>query len=61
MESLNGKLRDEFLDREVLDTLLEAQVLTEQSADLRRFRPHSSWATGHQRRKHSCPRTLSQC
>ena len=29
IESFNGKLRDEFLDREFFDTLLEAKVLTE--------------------------------
>ena len=30
MESFNGKLRDELLDREVFHTLLEARVLTKQ-------------------------------
>ena len=29
VESLNGKLRDELLDREVFETLLEARVLIE--------------------------------
>ena len=29
IESFNRKLRDEFLDREIFDTLLEAKVLTE--------------------------------
>ena len=29
MESFNGKLRDELLDREVFYTLLEVRVLTE--------------------------------
>ena len=29
VESFNGKLRDELLDREVFDTLLEAKVLIE--------------------------------
>ena len=29
MESFNGKLRDELLDREIFETLLEAKVLTE--------------------------------
>jgi len=29
IESFNGKLRDELLDREIFDTLLEAKVLTE--------------------------------
>ena len=43
IESFNGKFRDEFLDREILDTLLEARVLT---ARWRRYyneeRPHSA-------------------
>lgn len=41
VESFNGKMRDELLDREIFDTLLEAKVLTE---DWRREynRPHSS-------------------
>ncbi len=42
-ESFNSKLRDEFLDREIFDTLLEARVLT---ARWRRYynqeRPHSA-------------------
>jgi len=29
IESFNGKLRDELLDREIFDTLLEAKVLIE--------------------------------
>ena len=29
MESFNGKLRDELLNREIFDTVLEARVLTE--------------------------------
>lgn len=43
VESDIGKLRDELLNGEILDTLLEAQVLLEgwrQEYD--RFRPHSS-------------------
>jgi hypothetical protein len=43
IESFNGKFRDEFLNRELLDTLLEARVLT---ARWRRHynteRPHSA-------------------
>ncbi len=31
VESFNGKLRDEHLNVELFDTLLEAQVLTERS------------------------------
>jgi transposase InsO family protein len=43
IESFNGKLRDELLNGEIFDTILEARVVTE---DWRReyntFRPHSS-------------------
>ena len=43
VESFNGKLRDELLDREVFHTLLEVQVLTEQyRQNYNRVRPHSS-------------------
>ena len=43
VESFNGKLRDELLNREVFYTLLEVQVLTEQYRQTyNRFRPHSS-------------------
>ena len=43
VESFNGKLRDELLDREVFYTLLEVQVLTEQYRHTyNRIRPHSS-------------------
>ncbi len=43
VESFNGKLRDELLDREVFYTLLEVQVLTEQYRQTyNRIRPHSS-------------------
>ena len=43
MESFNGKLRDELLDREVFYTLLEVQVLTEQYRQTyNRIRLHSS-------------------
>ena len=43
VESFNGKLRDELLDREVFYTLLEVQVLTEQyRLTYHRIRPHSS-------------------
>jgi len=43
VESFNGKMRDELLNREQIDTLREAQVLLEQWR--RRYnttRPHSS-------------------
>ena len=43
VESFNGKLRDELLDREVFYTLLEVQVLTEHYRQTyNRIRPHSS-------------------
>ena len=45
MESINGKLRDELLDREAFYTLLQVQVqvLTEQCRQTyNRIRPHSS-------------------
>lgn len=43
LESFNGKLRDELLDREVFYTLLEVQVLTEQYRHTyNRIRPHGS-------------------
>ena len=42
-ESFNSKLRDEFLDREVLYTLKEAQVLIEAwKRHYNTARPHSS-------------------
>jgi putative transposase len=43
VESFNGRLRDELLNLEVLDTLLEARVLVERwRRDYNRVRPHSS-------------------
>ena len=43
VESFNGKLRDELLDREIFFTLKEVQVLTEQyKQTYNRIRPHSS-------------------
>ena len=42
-ESFNGKLRDELLNREILDTVLEARVLTEMwRREYNQIRPHSS-------------------
>ena len=47
MESFNGKLRDEFLDREIFDRLLEAKVLTERwRQEYNTVRPHSSLGCG---------------
>lgn len=43
VESFNGKLRDELLEREVFDTLLEAKVLIERwRLEYNHVRPHSS-------------------
>ena len=43
IESFNGKLRDELLDREVFDTLHEARVLIEGwRKEYNQVRPHSS-------------------
>ena len=43
VESFNGKFRDEFLNRELLDTLLEARVLTARwRRHYNKDRPHSS-------------------
>lgn len=43
IESFNGKLRDELLNREIFDTLLEAKVLTERwRQEYNTVRPHSS-------------------
>ena len=43
IESFNGKFRDEFLNVEILDTLMEAKVLTERWRQrYNHIRPHSS-------------------
>ena len=43
IESFNGKLRDELLNLEIFDTLLEAQVLIERwRKHFNHYRPHSS-------------------
>jgi len=43
VESFIGKLRDELLNAEIFDTLLEARVLTERwRGEYNRYRPHSS-------------------
>ena len=42
-ESFNGKLRDELLNGEIFNTLLEVQVLVEQwRQEYNKVRPHSS-------------------
>ncbi len=43
IESFNGKMRDELLNREVFDTLFEAKVLIERwRQEYNQIRPHSS-------------------
>ena len=43
IESFNGKLRDELLEREIFDTLLEASVVIEDwRREYNQHRPHSS-------------------
>lgn len=43
IESFNGKLRDELLNREIFDTLLEAQIIIERwRREYNTERPHSS-------------------
>ena len=43
IESFNGKLRDELLNREIFTTLKEAEVLIEQwRREYNHIRPHSS-------------------
>ena len=43
IESFNGKMRDEVLNREVFDTLVEAKVLVERwRKEYNHIRPHSS-------------------
>ena len=43
IESFNGKFRDEFLNREALDTILETKVLTDRwRLEYNTVRPHSS-------------------
>ena len=43
VESFNGKLRDELLDREIFFTLTEAQILIERwRRQYNRVRPHSA-------------------
>ena len=43
IESFNGKLRDELLNREIFETLLEAKVLVGRwKTEYNTIRPHSS-------------------
>ena len=43
IESFNGKLRDELLDRELFTTLIEAKILIEEwRKEYNQVRPHSA-------------------
>ncbi len=43
IESSNGKLRDEFLNREIFTTLIEAKILIEEwRKEYNQVRPHSA-------------------
>ena len=45
VESFNGKLRDELINREIFDTLLEARIIVEKwRREYNQVRPHSSLA-----------------
>ena len=56
-ESFNGKLRDELLNREISDTLLEAKVLIERrQRHYNPIRPHSALAY-----RPSAPEALLSC
>jgi putative transposase len=47
IESFNGKFRDEFLNGEIFDTVLEARILTERwRQEYNTIRPHSSLGYG---------------
>jgi transposase InsO family protein len=57
VESFNGKLRDELLEREAFDTLLEAKVLIERwRQHYNTVRPHS--ALGY---RPPAPKALQPC
>jgi putative transposase len=62
VESFNGKLRDELLDGEIFDTLLEAKVLIERwRVEYNTIRPHSALGIGRRRQKrfrHGSPTSL---
>ncbi|MCB2228300.1 MAG: transposase [Desulfarculaceae bacterium] len=57
IESFNGKLRDELLNREIFYTLREAQVLIDDwRVEYNTFRPTCPWATSRLLRRPSCQR-----
>ena len=52
IESFNGKLRDELLNLEIFDTLLEAKILIERwRRGYNQIRPHSSLGINRQHRR----------
>jgi transposase InsO family protein len=60
IESFNGKLRDELLNREVFTTLTEAKILIEQwKREYNQVRPHSSLVLSTSTMGHFLNRTLS--
>ena len=61
MESFNGKLRDELLDREIFHTLREAQVLPDRTGRLTAASDHiPCWPTDRRRRRLSCLLSLAR-
>ena len=54
IESFNGKLRDELLNGEIFNTLVEAQVLIERwRREYNTWRPHSGGLSTTRTRDHS--------
>jgi transposase InsO family protein len=57
IESFNGKLRDELLDRELFDTYWEVKVLVERwRHTCNRIRPHSAFGY-----RPPAPKTVAPC
>ena len=57
VESFNGKLRDELLDREIFYTLTEAKILIERwRRSTTQFGRTARWAIGHRPRQPSAQR-----
>ena len=59
VESFNGKLRDELLDREIFYTLTEAKILIERwRRQYNTVRPTVRWVIDPQRLRRSCRHRL---
>ena len=58
VESFNGMLRDELLDREIFHTLREAQVLPDRTGRL--TAASDRWPTDRRRRRLSCLLSLAR-